>query len=236
MGENMAESMRELELKEKEREEKRKAKQEKGAQRQRKESAQQAKKWKGKDWFAIFSPRLFGEKVIGDTPTTNPKNLIGRNMEVGLSELTGRPGRDFYRIRLAVDRVDSKSAYTRFNGYVALKEHVTRIIRKRTQKIESIMYLDTKDKWRIQVTSMAILNRNTEMPVRKKVRAHMEESLKEMAANYTMDDFLRNMINLNIQKGIKKSGTKIYPVRFFEITKIEVKKAPERVEVPAKKE
>lgn len=179
---------------------------------------------------------MFGERVIGDTPATNPKTLMGRNIEVGLSELQGRHGRDFYRIMLAVDRIDDRSAYTRFNGYTALKEHVSRIIRKRTQKIESIMYLETKDKWKLQVTSMAVLNRNTEMSVRKTMRAYMEKFLKERAGKSSIDDFVKDIISANLQKSIKRSGTKIYPVRFFEVTKIEVKGVPEAEKGPAKAE
>jgi small subunit ribosomal protein S3Ae len=225
---NMAESTRELELKEKEREEKRKVKAEKKAERPKKDALQSAKKWKGKDWFVIFSPKIFGEKVIGDTPATNPKTLMGRNMEVSVSELQGKAGRDFYRILLAVERIDGKSVYTRFNGYNALKEHVTRVIRKRTQKIDSIMYIDTKDKWRLQISSMAILNRNTEISVRKKVRAHIEEKLRKIGEESGIDDLVKDIVSTDLQKSIKKSGTKIYPIRFFEITKIEVKSVPEK--------
>ncbi len=176
--------------------------------------------------------------MIGDTPATNPKTLIGRSIETSISELSGRPGRDFYRIKLAVERIDDKSVYTRFNGYSALKEHVTRVIRKRTQTVESIMYLDTKDKWRIQMSSMAILNRNTEMSVRKKIRAFMEEYLKDKAEKTSMDDLILDIISANLQKSIKKAGTKIYPIRFFEVTKIEVKSVPkaEQVKDEAKSE
>jgi len=169
---------------------------------------------------------MFGERVIGDTPATNPKTLMGRNIEVGISDLTGRPGKDFYRITICVDRIDEKSAYTRFNGYRALKDHVMRIVRKRSQKIDSIMYLETRDKWKLQVSSMAILNRNTEISVKKSVRVHMEKALAEFAGNCSIDDFVKGIIEVRLQKGIKRSGTKIYPVRFFEVTKIEVKGMP----------
>ena len=175
---------------------------------------------------------MFGERVIGDTPTTNPKNLIGRNMNVGLSELQGRHGRDFYRIMLIIDRVDEKAAYTRFNGYNALREHVTRIIRKRTQKVDSVMYLETKDKWKLQVSSMAVLNRNTEMSVRKLMRAHIEKCLVEKARNSSIDELVRDVVSANLQRSIKKSGTKIYPIRFFEVTKIEVKGVPQKKAEP----
>ena len=169
---------------------------------------------------------MFGERAIGETPATNPKTLATRNLEVSLSELTGQRGKDFYRVILAVDRIDGKSIYTRFNGYNALKEHVMRVIRKRSQKIESIMYVDTKDKWRLQVSTMAILNRNTEVSVRKRVRAHIEKMLAESAAKSNIDDFVRSVVTANLQRSIKKSGTKIYPVRFCEVSKIEVKSVP----------
>jgi small subunit ribosomal protein S3Ae len=184
------------------------------------------KKWKGKDWFVIFSPRMFGEKPIGETPATNPKTLVGRNIEVGLPELLGKPGRDFYRLVLAVDRIDEKAVYTRFNGYTALKEHVMRIVRKRTQKIESIMYVNTKDRWKLQVSSVAILNRNTETTLRKRVRAHIDKELAERVSRTGIDELVNSIISANLQRSLKKSGTKIYPVRFFEITKIEVKDYP----------
>ena len=169
---------------------------------------------------------MFGEKVVGETPATNPKTLTGRNIEVSLSDLTDQRGRDFYRVLLAVDRVEGRSAYTRFNGYNALKEHVTRMVRKRSQKIDSIMYLETKDKWRIQVSTVAVLNRNTEVSVRKKVRAHIEKALEEHARKSSMDDFVKSVVSTNLQRSIKKSGTKIYPIRFCEIAKIEVKSIP----------
>ena len=222
----MAESMRELELKEKEREERRKTREEKKVMKARKEAAQSTKKWKGKDWFVIFSPKMFGDKVIGETPATNPKTLLGRNIEVSLSDLTGQYGRDFYRLMFSINRVDKNAVYTRFNGYKTLREHIMRMVRKRVQKIESMVYVNTKDKWRLQISTVAILNRNTEASVKKKVRANIEKILQDTAAESDIDNFVKAVITSKIQRDIKKTGTKIYPVRLCEIAKIEVKSVP----------
>ncbi len=146
---------------------------------------------------------------------------------MSLSDLLGQPGKDFYRVRLGVDHIEGKNIHTRFNGYSVLKEHVMRMVRKRTQKIETVMYADTKDMWRLQITAISILNRNTEDSVKKSVRAHMEESIRNLAAKSTIDEFVRSVVNTSMQRGIKKSGTKIYPIRFSEIAKIEVKARPE---------
>jgi small subunit ribosomal protein S3Ae len=216
--------VRDLELKEKKRDEKKETKEEPS---QRPEAVAGARKWKGKDWFVIFSPRMFGENVIGETPTTNPKTLIGRNIEVSLSDLLGVKAKGFYRVVLKVDNIDNKVAHTRFEGYSTLKEHIMRVVRKRSQKIENILYVKTKNDWRLQVSSIAILNRNTETAVKKKVRDYVTKSLQEKASSSSIDDFLKAIISGNLQRFIKKSGSRVYPIRFFEIAKIEVKGVPE---------
>jgi small subunit ribosomal protein S3Ae len=170
---------------------------------------------------------MFGERVVGETPATNPKTLMGRNIEVGLSELLDQRGRDFYRISLVIDRIDDRVAYTRFNGYKALKEHIMGVVRKRSQKVESVIYVKTGDDWRLQVSSVAILNRNTETAVKKKSRMHAEKFIRENAAKSSIDDFVKSVISSNLQRGIKKSGSKVYPIRFFEVARIEVKGVPQ---------
>ncbi len=171
---------------------------------------------------------MFGERVIGETPATNPKCIVGRNISIGLPELTGQRGRDFYRVVLAIERIDNNCAYTRFNGYVTLKEHIMMVVRKRTQKIESIMDVTTKDGWKLHINSVAILNRNTEMSVKKKARAHIRDAMMESATNSGIEEFVRSVISSNLQRNIKKSGAKIYPVRFFEVLRIRVTGLPEK--------
>lgn len=187
-----------------------------------------ARKWKGKDWFAILTPKMFNESFINETPTTDPKTLVGRNIEVSVSELLKQPQKYFMKVIFRIDKIDEKSrtAYTRFNGLAVNREHIYRMVRKRIQKVETTYYVETKDKWKLQVTTVAILNRNTETEVQSKMRKHLEERVKEEAGNLDLDDFIKLVVNGILQVKIKKSGSKIYPVRFTEISKIEVKSFP----------
>jgi small subunit ribosomal protein S3Ae len=169
---------------------------------------------------------MFSQKAIAETPTTNPKTLIGRNVEVSLGDLTGQYGRDYYRLVFRVDGVDGKSVTTRFNGYSTLKEHIMRVVRKRSQKIEVVSDVQTRDSWKLQATSVAVLNRNTESAVQTKVRHFIADEMKKLAEASTIDNFVRQVTSGGLQRDIKKRGCKIYPVRFFEIARIEVMKAP----------
>jgi small subunit ribosomal protein S3Ae len=171
---------------------------------------------------------MFNENFITETPVTDPKSLIGRNVEVNVSELLKQPSKYFMKLVFRIIKIDDaqKRAYTRFNGFSVSKEHVYRVVRKRIQKVETVIDIQTKDAWKLQVSALIILNRNTEVEVQRKVRKHVEDALKQQALNLGIDDFVKLVTNSVLQMKIKKSGTKIYPVRFSEITKIEVKQAP----------
>jgi ribosomal protein S3AE len=184
------------------------------------------KRWKGKDWFTILAPEYFGENVIAETPATDPKTIIGRTVEVNVSDLIGQKGKDYQKIRFRADRVDGKKVHTSFCGYFCIREYISRVVRKRLQKIEIIDSVKTKDEWVLQVSSVAIMNRNVDSNVQKKVRVWMSDQLGQVASRSAIDEFVKFIIAGTVQHKMKKQGSRIYPVRFFEIAKIEVLKSP----------
>ncbi len=184
------------------------------------------KKWKGKDWYVIFSPKMFGEIAVSETPATDPKSLAGRTVEATLAELLGDQRRNFMKVIMKIEEIKGNNAYTRFNGLVTSRDHLNRFIRKRTQKVEIIQDFMTKDRWKIRLKSVAILNRNTEAMLKKKMRKHVVGQLMKKVKSSTIDDLVRGIISGNTQAHIRKTGNKIYPVRFFEISKLEVLSAP----------
>ena len=53
--------------------------------------------WKGKKWYTISTPKLFGGKVIAEIPAGDPKTIVGRTLTAFLSDLTGDPSKYFYK-------------------------------------------------------------------------------------------------------------------------------------------
>lgn len=168
---------------------------------------------------------MFGEKKIAETPCTDPKTIINRNIEVSLAEIIDQPAKYHMKLMLKITHIKDKSAFTRFNGYVVLKEFMMRHVRKGSQKITLIEYFDTKDGWKLQVTTTSVMNRNVDANIKRKMRHLTSEMLSKNLSKLGIDDFIRALIAGNIQRSIKKEGSKIYPVRFTEIEKVEVIKA-----------
>ncbi len=172
-----------------------------------------------------MAPKAFGGNLIAETPSLDPKSLIGRNIDVNMADLTGKSSKFYMNMRFRVNKVEDKNAFTMFNGYYCLREHLFRVVRKRSQKVRTINNVETKDNWRLQVTTLIILNRNTDVTVQKKERKLIHDYLEDFAKKSSLEDFVKATINGIIQKHIRKTGSKIYPVRFSEIEKIEVLKA-----------
>jgi small subunit ribosomal protein S3Ae len=186
------------------------------------------KKWKGKDWFAILSPKAFGENIIAETPATDPKTLMGRTIDVNVSDVMSQKGKDYQRLIFKIIRVDGKNAHTTFSGYVCMKEFISRVIRKHLQKVEVIGNVKTKDEWELQMSSIAIMNRNVEKNIQRKIRLWVADQLTENAGKSGIDEFVKYIATGSMQYNMKKQGSKIYPIRFFEVSKIEVVKVPEK--------
>jgi len=179
---------------------------------------------KGKDWYVISAPKMFSETQIVETPAIDPKMLIGRTIESNVSELMGQPDKYYMTLKFKITSVDDNRAFTQFHGYSCAKEHLFRIIRKRSQKVRDVRDVETRDGWKLQVVSLVILNRNTDIEIRRKVRKIMGSGIEECAKNAGIDSFIRSITSGILQKEIRKLGNKIYPVRFSEIESIEVKK------------
>lgn len=200
-------------------------KQQKAEQEAIEEKKATAKKWKGKDWYAICTPKSFGETVIVETPTTDPGSLVGRNVVVSMAEL-GNYQKHHIKLTFKIASIDNHRAYTRFNGLALTRDYLYRLVRKRLQKVENIFTITTKDNWELQLTTLTMLNRTTYSQIQTVIRNDVKRAIAGAAAQATIDDFVKSVIDGVIQMQVRKQESKVYPVRFSEISKIEVLKVP----------
>ena len=185
------------------------------------------KKWKGKDWFNILAPRELGAKLLGQSPATDPKSLMGRNMEVGVPEITGDNSKYYMKVNVRITAIEGKTCLTSFNGLECTRDHLLRMVRKRNQKVESIVDVATTDGWTLRIKPWTILNGKPPSTVETKVRHLVANFFNDFASKSTMSEMVRKVLTTEMQMMLKKSGSKIYPVRFSEIARIKVLKSPE---------
>ncbi len=179
------------------------------------------KKWKGKEWYEIYIPKYLGNVCIGETPAGDPESVIGRTVEASLFELTNDPVRYYMTLLFRINSVNGKSASTVYSGHYCTRDFISRIVQKRTSRIDTNEVFDLKDgKLRIKtitITSGRVCY-NVQKSIRKSVNGFLEKYLKDKK----IEDFVKEMITGSLQEKILKEIKKIHPIRVFEFHKTQV--------------
>lgn len=180
------------------------------------------KVWKGKEWFKVIAPVELGDHVIGETPTLDSDAMVGKTIEASLMDLGGDPAKYFYKLKFRITSVQAGKAMTRFEGLSCTRDYVLRMSQRRTRQVRVITDTKTKDGWSIRVKAINVMNRVVQSQISKSVRKITEEMIKSAASQLTMYEFLNEIISGALQTEIRETGSKIYPVRIFEVTAMEV--------------
>lgn len=179
-------------------------------------------KAKGKQWYVITSPRLFGEKELGKTSTSEPKKLVGRMVTVSLVDLINDFKKYYVKMRFRIVKVEGEFARTEFAGSEVMRDYLSRMVLKRTRRVDTVQDLKTKDGVGIRVKGVAILPRRVKSSIQLKVRNEIKAVLKERVGSQTIDKLIESVITDEMKFRVLREARKIYPIRNFEIRKTEI--------------
>jgi len=181
-----------------------------------------AKKLKGKEWFTLLAPKMFKEKVIGETPTGDSKTLLGRKLDVHMINLIDDLSKYYIKLYFKVDKIEGDKAYTVFDGLECLRDYISRMIRYGITRIDTNQTLKTKDGKSLRVKGIIIVSKKIKKNVEITLKSFVEEKIKKTVEENELDELLERLINDTLKNSIIKEGSKIYPMRAFEIRKVDV--------------
>ncbi len=180
-----------------------------------------ARRLKGKEWYQIVAPQFFGDFVIGETPALDASQLIGRTVEISLSDITNDATKYYMKFYFRIFEVKDNKALTKFVGHDCTRDFLSRIVRRRTTRIDTNDVVNLQDN-KIRVKSIAVTNRRVSQNVEKKIRKTIREMIINELSKMKTEEFVREMIDGKLQQKIRKNVNKIYPLRHFEFRKTEV--------------
>ncbi len=181
-----------------------------------------AKKIKGKEWYTIVAPKFFENKVLGETPVDDVKKLKWRKVSVPLINLTNDMNKYYFKIQFRVVDINGKIANTEFAGLECLRDYISRMVRHGIDRIDTVQNLTTKDGKKIVVKTFAITNKKVKRGLEKELSDFINKTVEKTVSENNLDDFLLKIIDDSLKGKVIKSGSKIYPIRSFEVRKIEV--------------
>jgi small subunit ribosomal protein S3Ae len=193
------------------------------AETKKRRSKATTKKAKGKQWFTIIAPNVFDNIEIGRTMTSDPEQLVGRRISLSAMELVGNFNKYYIKIIFKIKKIEGDKALTEFDGMECLQDYISRMILHRIRRIDTVQDLKTKDGVNIRIKGLGIISGRIKSSIKCRVRNDIRSMMKKEVERSTLDDIVEKMITDDIKNDVLREARKIYPVRNFEIRKIELR-------------
>ena len=175
-----------------------------------------------KQWYEIISPKMFGEKPVGETLAVDPKSLVNRKLQVNVTEIDRNSPNYFIKLILKIDSIDGNKAFTRLVGHDVMTERVYRMVRRRSRRVDIIQDVTTKDGRKLRIKILAVLIRRVNTSVKGSVRRNMEELVKAECTALELEELMKSIISGKFQEKLRKQCSKIYPIGGLEVRKTEI--------------
>ena len=178
-------------------------------------------KVKGKEWYPIVAPKMFGNRVLGETFALDPDNIPKRVLSATLIDLTGEPSKYYFKLFFKIREIKDGKARTEYVGHECTRDFLARIVNIRTNRIDTNDIFSLKE-GKIRVKTIAITTSHVRASVATDLRKKISQLLSEKLSSMSLDEFVNDMIEGKIQSSVRSEVNKIYPLRSFEIKKTKV--------------
>ncbi len=184
---------------------------------------QKRSSWGKKKWFKVMAPAIFGQdRELVETPAFKDEQLLGRVVELPMTELTKSFKHYKYKVFLKIVDVKGDKALTKYWGHELLRDVISRIVRKRTSRVDLIEDVETKDGIKLRVKLLLITKRRVQTTLKYRIRKEMKDYLYEQISNQTLKEFVDSMLTESFQRGLGERIKNIYPAAYIDVRKTEV--------------
>jgi len=181
-----------------------------------------AVKWKKKKWYPVLAPAVFNSQLIGETTAFEPSNVVDKALSINLMNLTGEVKNQNVNMRFRIKGVSDGKAQTEVVGYTLSPSFIKRVVRRRHSRIDSTVTIKTKDTKKLVLKPMLITRNRANHSLLTALRQSVREALNSFAAHNNYEDIIKNIIQYRLQLDMRKKLSKIYPLKTFEIKKLDM--------------
>ncbi|MBW2971200.1 hypothetical protein KY320_03500 [Candidatus Woesearchaeota archaeon] len=204
-----------------------------------------ALKGKKKRWFRLEAPAIFNNVEIGETLAYDVEELMEKTTTIDLRSLTGSVKHQNINIKLKVAALKENTGKTEVVAFEVLPTTIKRVIRRRSEKIESSFIVTTKDNRKLRIKPLILTRFNTNNSIKAAILKASTEFIAKEVGETSYTDLVTNVINNKLPTSLKEHLKKISPIkrvviRRFTLLELEPaskpKQAPKRQKKKAKSE
>lgn len=188
------------------------------------EKEKTAVKIKKKNWYEIVAPKIFDERIIGETTVTEPSKLIGKPVLLNLMVLTNDPKKQNISVKFIVDSVQDNRAITKFTGYYLNSSSLRRFMRKAATRIDDSFIAETADNINIRIKPFLLTRRDVTGSVSTNIRRLARSLIIKQIKKNTYEKLIIAIVTNKFQRSLSMAIKKIYPLRASEIREMYIEK------------
>lgn len=165
---------------------------------------------------------MFGKQHVGETPSDDPKKLIGRTIDVTGKDLSGDFKKSHIKLYFRIYEVNGNEAHTEFICHEVSRSYMRAQIRRRNTKVAAIIDITTKDGKKARVTAAGLCYRTTSSQQEIALRKAISESIIQSATHLTLEQFVQELFLSKVASDAFRNAKTVYPLRRVEIVKAKV--------------
>ena len=170
-------------------------------------------KIKKKAWHKVISPKIFGNKDVGESYLQSPEKAIGRKLVSNLKDLTGNIKDQNVMIGMQINKIDGSTLRTIVVSYQLTPAYVKRAVRKGTTKVEDFYILKTKGGKKVIVKTLVVTINKVQQSVRTALRKEFQTILQTELEKTDFATFVSLLVNRKILNEAKRRLKKIFPAK-----------------------
>lgn len=185
-------------------------------------------KWSLKNLYTILSPEDLDlgpaskGAPVGETIGSNPDKIIGRILEVPLSDLAQKYSLIYSKILLKIVDVTGNNAKTKFTGHSFASDYIRSLVKRRRTRIDWIGTVTTKDGIELRLTVTSLTMRRSKTSRKHSIRLEMRDLVLKIASEMDFNEFVNYMLIGNLNSELFDVCRKIYPIASMDIQKSKV--------------
>ncbi len=186
-------------------------------------------RWKDKNWFAVLTPKFFGNVQIALIPSST--DVIGRTVETTLYDITNDYSQTHIKMTFKVESIEGTIANTKFWGHDFTRDYLRSLVRRTTSRIDGIFntYLkavNSDAKYKIRIEAIIFTQKRAKASQQRAIRRIMNEVIEERAGKLTFPEFVQDCVLGKLGSEIYNRAKVIVPIRKSEIMKTKILQEP----------
>jgi len=175
--------------------------------------------WKQKKQYTILSPDAFDRQEVGLTVADDPEKLVGRVVDISLSDLSGDRGKQHLKLFFEITGNEEDRALTRIKRYTTSVGYLKSRVRKGNTKLDYQHDVKTSDGSTATIKTIILTRGRVPQQVKADLRDTINKLLK-MQTKLGGDELVQHALFGKMGTEIYQKIKSIHPIARVEVWQI----------------